>query len=58
MLENTESIDFLRILEHGCNIWGVVVSQETFGVNREGDIEKIENIIRTNPMQKNIMIKL
>jgi CMP-2-keto-3-deoxyoctulosonic acid synthetase len=48
----------LRIIEHGCNIWGVVVSQETFGVDREGDIEKIENIIRTNPMQKNIMIKL
>ena len=58
MLENTESIDFLRILEHGCNIWGVVVSQEIFGVDREGDIEKIENIIRTNPMQKEYYDKI
>tara|TARA_Y100000294_G_C8545641_1_gene333014 strand:+ start:143 stop:913 length:771 start_codon:yes stop_codon:yes gene_type:complete len=58
MLENTESIDFLRIIEHGCNIWGVVVSQEIFGVDREGDIEKIENIIRTNPMQKEYYDKI
>lgn len=58
MMENTESIDFLRILEHGYNIRGVVVSQETFGVDRESDIEIIENIIRTDPMQKKYYDKI
>ncbi|MGR3302433.1 MAG: 3-deoxy-manno-octulosonate cytidylyltransferase [Candidatus Scalindua sp.] len=57
-LENTESIDFLRILEHGCNIRGVIVSQETFGVDREDDIEIIENMIRTDPMQKKYYDKI
>ena len=51
-LEIAESVDFLRILEHGYSIRGVITSQETFGVDREEDIKIVENIIRKDPVQE------
>ncbi|MFH1283577.1 MAG: 3-deoxy-manno-octulosonate cytidylyltransferase [bacterium] len=51
-LEVAESVDFLRILEHGYKIRGVVVSQETFGVDREDDIPIIERILKNDKIQK------
>ncbi len=51
MLEIAESIDFLRILEHGYMIRGVIIPQETYGVDREDDIKIVENIIHKDPVQ-------
>jgi 3-deoxy-manno-octulosonate cytidylyltransferase (CMP-KDO synthetase) len=51
-LEVAESIDFLRILEHGYSVNGVIIEQETFGVDREHDVEIIEEVIRQDPVQK------
>jgi 3-deoxy-manno-octulosonate cytidylyltransferase (CMP-KDO synthetase) len=50
-LEIIESVDFLRILQHGYKIRGVVFHQEMFGVDRKEDIKKIEEIIRNDPTQ-------
>lgn len=50
-LEIVESIDFLRILQHGYKIRGVVSPQQTFGVDRKEDIATIENIIQKDPTQ-------
>jgi len=57
-LEIAESIDFLRILEHGYPIRGVVFDQETFGVDREEHIQTIEKIIKTDPIQKKYYEKI
>jgi 3-deoxy-manno-octulosonate cytidylyltransferase (CMP-KDO synthetase) len=51
MLEIAESVDFLRILEHGYIVRGVIIQQETYGVDRKDDVEIIEKIIREDPMQ-------
>lgn len=48
-LEKAESIDFLRILEHGFPIRAVIYDQHTIGVDRPQDVEKIEQALRDNP---------
>jgi len=50
-LEIAESVDFLRILQHGYKIRGLIFNQQTFGVDRKEDIKKIEDIIRKDPNQ-------
>jgi 3-deoxy-manno-octulosonate cytidylyltransferase (CMP-KDO synthetase) len=50
-LEVAESVDFLRILEHGHAILGVIYDQETVGVDRSGDIEKVERILNKDSHQ-------
>jgi 3-deoxy-manno-octulosonate cytidylyltransferase (CMP-KDO synthetase) len=57
-LEVAESVDFLRILEHGYRIRGVVYGMETVGVDREDDIERVENILREDSKQKGIFDKI
>lgn len=51
MLEIAESVDFLRILEHGYNIRGVIIQRETYGVDRKHDVDTIKKIIREDPLQ-------
>lgn len=51
-LEVTESIDFLRILEHGYSVFGVIYPQRTIGVDRRDDIEEVERILREDPVQQ------
>ncbi|MCD4781626.1 MAG: 3-deoxy-manno-octulosonate cytidylyltransferase [Candidatus Omnitrophica bacterium] len=53
-LEMRESIDFMRILEHGFAIQGVVFEQELFGVDEPRHIAIIEKILQENPTQKAI----
>lgn len=53
-LEKTESVDFLRILEHGYPIRAVIYDQTTVGVDRPDDIGIVENIIRKDPFQRHI----
>ncbi len=53
-LEITESIDFMRILEHGYSILGIVCDQTTVGVDRLEDIAIVEDILKNDAVQKEI----
>lgn len=57
-LEIAESVDFLRILEHRYPIFGVIYSQETIGVDRPDDIEKVEEILHRDSYQRNLCEKI
>ncbi|MBM3251558.1 MAG: 3-deoxy-manno-octulosonate cytidylyltransferase [Candidatus Omnitrophica bacterium] len=56
--EKAESIDFIRILDHGFSILGVIYPKETVGVDREDDIPKIEAILRKDQFQQSIYRKI
>lgn len=53
-LEIAESVDFLRILEHGYPILGVVWERETAGVDRPEDVAVIEAALRDDPFQREL----
>jgi 3-deoxy-manno-octulosonate cytidylyltransferase (CMP-KDO synthetase) len=57
-LEIVESIDFLRILAHGYAIHGVVCEALTVGVDRPGDVAKIERILREDAVQNALFRKM
>jgi 3-deoxy-manno-octulosonate cytidylyltransferase (CMP-KDO synthetase) len=50
-LEAAESVDMLRILEHGYEIRAVLSEHETQGVDVPSDVAKIETLIRADPRQ-------
>ena len=50
-LEIVESVDFLRILGYGHTIQGVVFDDRTVGVDRPGDVDRVERILRDDPVQ-------
>ena len=56
-LEQAESVDMLRILEHGIRIAGIVTHYSTNGVDQPGDVAVIESILQTDPVQ-NALFKL
>ena len=51
-LEIAESVDMLRLLEHGIRIRGVVADYITIGVDRPSDVELVESVLRQNPAQR------
>ena len=51
-LEVAESIDFLRILEHGHSIRSVITDEITRGVDRREDVNAVEKIIKGDPVQR------
>jgi len=51
-LERAESVDMLRVLEHGIRIAGVVADYVTLGVDRPSDVGLIESVLRTDPLQR------
>ena len=51
-LEIAESVDMLRLLEHGVRIRGVVVDYITIGVDRPSDIALVESVLREDPTQR------
>ena len=53
-LEITESVDFMRIIEHRFPIIGVVHDQRSVGVDRPDDVGIVEDILRNDPAQKKI----
>ncbi len=53
-LEITESVDFMRILEYGFPILGVIYDQTTVGVDRPDDVGIVENILMNDPAQRKI----
>ena len=50
VLEETESIDMLRILEHGGKVKMVECTQETHSVDVPGDVEVVERMMQTDPV--------
>jgi 3-deoxy-manno-octulosonate cytidylyltransferase (CMP-KDO synthetase) len=53
-LERAESVDMLRALEHGIRIAGVVVPYSTVGVDRPGDVPLVEELLLTDPVQRDL----
>jgi len=50
--ERAESIDMLRLLEHGHRILGVPTKHATIGVDFASDIDRVERILKTDAKQQ------
>jgi 3-deoxy-manno-octulosonate cytidylyltransferase (CMP-KDO synthetase) len=50
-LERAESVDMLRLLEHGIPIRGVRVDYRTVGVDRPEDVSSVERLLRDDRRQ-------
>ncbi len=57
-LEMTESIDLLRILEHGFRIRGVIYDQPTIGVDESADIAKVEAVLKKDSRHRELYQKI
>jgi 3-deoxy-manno-octulosonate cytidylyltransferase (CMP-KDO synthetase) len=57
-LEIAESVDFLRILEHGYSLLGVAHDRKTVGVERKSDVGIVEKILKEDPLQQRIYQKI
>lgn len=53
-LEVAESVDFLRIIEHGLSIRGVAFGQPLFGVDEPDHVSRIEKILQEDQSQSEI----
>ena len=53
-IERVESVDMLRVLEHGRKVVGVVTDYVTIGVDHLEDVGKVEEILHGNPLQKKL----
>ena len=56
--EKVESVDMMRVLEHGHNIMGVPTEYKSIGVDHPEDVAKVEQILRTEPHQKELYEKI
>jgi 3-deoxy-manno-octulosonate cytidylyltransferase (CMP-KDO synthetase) len=54
-LEKAESVDMLRVLEHGRRILGIVVDYVTLGVDRPDDVAVVEQVLRDDPVQRDLL---
>ena len=52
--ERVESVDLMRVLEHGYRIFGVLTEYSTIGVDHDFDVSIVENILRTDPAQQSL----
>lgn len=50
-LERAESVDMLRLLEHGVPVRGVPLPYRSYGVDRPRDVEIVERVLRDDPEQ-------
>jgi len=51
-LEQSERLEQLRVLEHGCAIKVVVVPQMTCAVDRPQDVKRVEKLLKKNPTRE------
>lgn len=56
--ERVESIDLLRLLEHGYKILGVPTAYATVGVDQPQDVAIVESILQTDPQQRNLYARI
>lgn len=57
-LEIAESVDFLRIIEHGRKIRAVIYDRHTAGVDRPDDVPVVEAILRNDPVQRDMLARI
>jgi len=57
-LEKAESVDMLRILEHGYKILGVVTPYVSIGVDILSDITRVEKLLASDEIQKGYYSRL
>jgi len=57
-LEKAESVDMLRILEHGYKILGVVTPYVSIGVDIPSDITRVEQLITSDEIQRTYYSRL
>lgn len=50
--ERVESVDMMRLLEHGYKILGVPTDYETIGVDHPEDVGKVEHILYSDSVQR------
>lgn len=58
LLEQTESVDFLRILGHRYQIKGVIYNRDIVGVDRPDDVAKVEKILTEDQKQKRLFDRI
>jgi 3-deoxy-manno-octulosonate cytidylyltransferase (CMP-KDO synthetase) len=51
-LEKAESVDMLRVIEHGIRIGGVVADYITMGIDRPDDVGLVESVLLRDPVQR------
>jgi len=51
-LERVESVDMMRVLEHGYTLQGVVTPHVTVGVDIPGDVARVEEALRKDGTQR------
>lgn len=56
--EIVESIDMMRLLEHGHRVMGVVTEGVTFGVDHANEVDNILSIIESDSAQKDLLNKI
>ena len=49
-LEQIESVDMLRVLEHGYTIQGVMVKARSIGVDTPADLQRAELMLAADPL--------
>ena len=54
-LEKAESVDMLRLIEHGIRISGVVAGYITLGIDRPEDVALVESVLRRDPVQRALL---
>ncbi len=47
-LEIAESVDMMRVLEHGLKVRMVPTKYESYAVDTENDLKKVEGLMRKN----------
>jgi len=52
--ERVESIDMLRLLEHGKRILGVPTDVETYGVDHPEDVDKVLSVLEQDELQQDL----
>jgi 3-deoxy-manno-octulosonate cytidylyltransferase (CMP-KDO synthetase) len=50
--EKVEAVDMMRLVEHGYKAFGVVTDGVTLGVDHVEEVARIEDVLRTDPLQK------
>jgi len=52
--ERVESVDMMRLREHGYRIYGVPTDYVTIGVDHPEDVEIVERALQTDPLQQTL----
>ncbi len=57
-LEITESVDFMRILEHGYDIQGIVFNRKTIGVDQKEHVGQVEALLTQDPVHQRVFAEI